>query len=132
VATPELKSLGCAWGQRWSMFFNSMTHDKPYHIAYYNIIFYSKYLLKNIYIFINFYNKYLLFIMIFFYRNSYNKNISFIEINMYSFPKKKYINLYIFSYKYINLYIYIKKFFPNIQALHGYLKLMLWDFVRSS
>jgi hypothetical protein len=61
VATPELKSLGCAWGQRWSMFFNSMTHDKPYHIAYHNIIFYSKYLLKNIYI--NFYNKYLLFII---------------------------------------------------------------------
>jgi hypothetical protein len=31
VATQELKSLGRFWHQQWSMLFNSMIHEKPYH-----------------------------------------------------------------------------------------------------
>lgn len=31
VATQELKSLDRFWHQQWSMLFNSVIHEKPYH-----------------------------------------------------------------------------------------------------
>ena len=31
VATQELKSLDRFWPQQWSMLFNSVAHEKPYH-----------------------------------------------------------------------------------------------------
>lgn len=37
VATQELKSLDRFWHQQWSMLFNSMIHEKPYHNLYNNI-----------------------------------------------------------------------------------------------